>query len=143
MTDEDKELEQLKKKRLAEMQKNISFKQQKNKQISAKKREPNTRELVLKYLGYRGLEVLQNAEYQYPNETKIVLQKLAELITTGEINEKLDGGKLLALFRVVGLNVHMQTKINVEEDGKFISISEKFANKSSSNESKVHDNDSQ
>jgi len=142
MTDEDKELEQLKKKRLAEMQKNISFKKQKNEQISAKKREPNPRELVLKYLGYRGLEVLQNAEYQYPNETKIVLQKLAELITTGEINEKLDGGKLLALFRVVGLNVHMQTKINVEEDGKFISISEKFANTSSSNESKVQDNDS-
>jgi DNA-binding TFAR19-related protein (PDSD5 family) len=142
MTDEDKELEQLKKKRLAEMQKNISFKKQKNEQISAKKREPNPRELVLKYLGYRGLEVLQNAEYQYPNETKIVLQKLAELITAGEINEKLDGGKLLALFRVVGLNVHMQTKINVAEDGKFISISEKFANTSSSNESKVHDNDS-
>ena len=143
MTDEDKELEQLKKKRLAEMQKNISFKKQKNEQISAKKREPNPRELVLKYLGYRGLEVLQNAEYQYPNETKIVLQKLAELITTGEINEKLDGGKLLALFRVVGLNVHMQTKINVVEDGKFISISEKFANKSHSNESKAQDNDSQ
>ncbi len=142
MTDEDKELEQLKKKRLAEMQKNISFKQQKNKQISAKKREPKPRELVLKYLGYRGLEVLQNAEYQYPNETKIVLQKLAELITAGDINEKLDGGKLLTLFRVVGLNVHMQTKINVEEDGKFISLSEKFASKSFSNESKVQDNDS-
>ena len=143
MTDEDKELEQLKKKRLAEMQKNISFEKQKNEQISAKKREPNPRELVLKYLGYRGLEVLQNAEYQYPNETKIVLQKLAELITAGDINEKLDGGKLLSLFRIVGLNVHMQTKINVEEDGKFISISEKFANKSLSNESKVEDNDPQ
>jgi len=139
MTDEDKELEQLKKKRLAEMQKNISSKQQKDEQISEKNKEPTPRELVLKYLGYRGLEVLQNAEYQYPNETKIVLQKLAELITAGDINEKLDGGKLLALFRVVGLNVHMQTKINVVEDGKFISISEKFANKSSSNENKVQD----
>ena len=141
MTDEDKELEQLKKKRLAEMQKNISFKQQKNEQNSAKKTEPTPRELVIKYLGYRGLEVLQNAEYQYPNETKIVLQKLAELITAGDINEKLDGGKLLALFRVVGLNVHMQTKINVEEDGKFISISEKFADKSSGNESKVQNDE--
>ena len=138
MTDEDKELEQLKKKRLAEMQKNISFKQQKNEEISAKKKEPTPRELVLKYLGYRGLEVLQNAEYQYPNETKIVLQKLAELITSGDLNEKLDGGKLLALFRIVGLNVHMQTKINVEEDGKFISLSEKFAHKSSKND-KVND----
>ena len=143
MTDEDKELEQLKKKRLAEMQKNISFKKQKNEQVSTKKREPTPRELVLKYLGFRGLEVLQNAEYQYPNETKIVIQKLAELITAGEINEKLDGGKLLTLFRVVGLNIHMKTKINVEEDGKFISISEKFAKKSSSDKSKVQDDESQ
>ena len=129
MTDEDKELEQLKKKRLAEMQKNISFKKQKNEQISAKKREPNPRELVLKYLGYRGLEVLQNAEYQYPNETKIVLQKLAELITLGEINEILDGGKLLTLFRAIGVNVRMDTKINVEHDGKFVSLSDKLSNK--------------
>jgi hypothetical protein len=73
----------------------------------------------------------------------MVIQKLAELITAGDINEKLDGGKLLSLFRIVGLNVHMQTKINIEEDGKFISLSEKFANKSSSNESKVQYNDPQ
>ncbi len=132
MTEEDNELEQLKKKRLAEMQKNISIKQKKEQSSEQKKLNP--RDLVLKNLGYRGLEVLQNAESQYPNETKIVIQKLAELISSGEIDEKLDGGKLLALFRVVGLNVHVKTTINVEQDGKFISLSEKFSEKSSKNE---------
>jgi DNA-binding TFAR19-related protein (PDSD5 family) len=132
MTEEDNELEQLKKKRLAEMQKNISLKQKKEQSSEQKKLNP--RDLVLKNLGYRGLEVLQNAESQYPNETKIVIQKLAELISSGEIDEKLDGGKLLALFRVVGLNVHVKTTINVEQDGKFISLSEKFSEKSSKNE---------
>ncbi len=132
MIEEDNELEQLKKKRLAEMQKNISLKQKKEQ--SSEQKKPNPRDLILKNLGYRGLEVLQNAESQYPNETKIVIQKLAELISSGEIDEKLDGGKLLALFRVVGLNVHVKTTINVEQDGKFISLSEKFSEKSSKNE---------
>lgn len=132
MTEEDNELEQLKKKRLAEMQKNISIKQKKEQ--SSEQKKSNPRDLILKNLGYRGLEVLQNAESQYPNETKIVIQKLAELISSGEIDEKLDGGKLLALFRVVGLNVHVKTTINVEQDGKFISLSEKFSEKSSKNE---------
>ena len=143
MNEDDKELEQLKKKRLAEMEKNISFKQQKKEEISSKKNQPSPREILVKNLGYRGLEVLQNAEYQFPNETKIVIVKLVELINSGDINEKLDGGKLLALFRAVGLDVHMQTKINIEQDGKFVSISEKLSKKSSSkNEIQNKDDDS-
>ncbi len=141
MTEEDNELEQLKKKRLAEMQKNISIKQKKEQ--SSQQKKSNPRDLILKNLGYRGLEVLQNAESQYPNETKIVIQKLAELISSGEIDEKLDGGKLLALFRVVGLNVHVKTTINVEQDGKFISLSEKFSEKSSKNEDNLPNDDNQ
>ena len=141
MTKEDNELEQLMKKRLAEMQKNISIKQKKEQ--SSQQKKPNPRDLILKNLGYRGLEVLQNAESQYPNETKIVIQKLAELISSGEIDEKLDGGKLLALFRVVGLNVHVKTTINVEQDGKFISLSEKFSEKSSKNEDYLPNDDNQ
>lgn len=134
MTDEDKELEQLKKKRLDEMQKNISFKQKQEEHTSAQKNKPTARELVLKQLGYRGLEVLQNAESQFPNETKIVVEKLGELIYSGEINESLDGGNLLALFRAVGINVRMQTTINVEQDGKFVSLSEKLRDESPSNQ---------
>jgi len=133
LSNEDSELERLKAKRLAEMQKNISSQQkieESTKTISEKPIE-NPRTLLVGKLGYRGLEVLENAESQFPNETKIIVSKLSELIKTGEINEILDGGKLLALFRTVGLSIRMKTKINVEQDGKLVSLSDKFSNQSS------------
>ena len=133
MNDEDKELEILKAKRLAEMQKNISS-QEKQKESEQKsdttKEQITSRDFVVKNLGYRGMEVLQNAESQFPNEAKIIIEKIGELIASGDINEILDGGKLLVLFRSVGVNIRMQNKINVEQDGKFVSITDKFKHKS-------------
>ena len=135
MTEEDKDLEILKAKRLAEMQKNLSL-QEKQKQSEQEseneKTEPTGREYVVRSLGFRGMEVLQNAESQFPNEAKIIIEKLGELIASGDINETLDGGKLLVLFRSVGINIRMQNKINVEQDGKFVSITDKFKHKSES-----------
>jgi len=133
---EDSELERLKAKRLAEMQKNISTQNKpelssESTKEKSKETKENPRDLLITKLGYRGLEVLENAEYQFPNETKMIIQKLFELIKTGEINETFDGGQLLALFRSIGLNVKMETKINVEQDGKFVSLSDKFSNQSS------------
>jgi DNA-binding TFAR19-related protein (PDSD5 family) len=133
LSNKDSELERLKAKRLAEMQKNISSQQkieETTKTISKKPTE-NPRTLLVGKLGYRGLEVLENAESQFPNETKIIVSKLSELIKIGEINETLDGGKLLALFRTVGLSIRMKTKINVEQDGKLVSLSDKFSNQPS------------
>ena len=133
MSDEDSELERLKAKRLAEMQKNISSQQkiEETTETVSEKSSENPRTLLVEKLGYRGLEVLENAESQFPNETKLIVSKLSELIKTGEINEILDGGKLLALFRTVGLSIRMKTKINVERDGKLVSLSDKFNNQSS------------
>ena len=130
MTEEDKELEILKAKRLAEMEKNLAQQNdQEEKETMSGNSDQNKllpREQIIKKLGYRGLDVLSNAESQFPNETKLVEEKLAELIQSGEIDEVLDGGKLLTLFRSVGIRVRMENKINVEKDGKFVSISEKF-----------------
>ena len=139
MNEEDKELEILKAKRLAEMQKNISS-QEKQKESEQKsdttKEQITSRDYVVKNLGYRGMEVLQNAESQFPNEAKIIIEKLGELIASGDINEILDGGKLLVLFRSVGVNIRMQNKINVEQDGKFVSITDKFKHKSEDDDDK-------
>lgn len=131
MSEEDSELERLKAKRLAEMQKNISIKQEPE-PISEPTKETteNPRTLLVNILGFRGIEVLENAESQFPHETKMIIEKLSELIKTGEINETLDGGKLLSLFRSVGLNVRMETKINIEQDGKFVSLGDKLSNQS-------------
>jgi len=138
MSEEDKDLERLKEKRLAEMQKNLSSQQRQEKIASLKEEQkdnkPSSREIVIKQLGYRGLEVLQNAEHQFPKETQIVLLKLSELISSGDITEVLDGGNLLALFRSIGIDVRMKTKINVEKDGKFVSLSDKLGKLSSADE---------
>jgi DNA-binding TFAR19-related protein (PDSD5 family) len=138
LSEEDRELEKLKEKRLAEMQKNISYKQKQDEFSSSQKKKqenaPKPRDILVNQLGYRGLEVLENAERQFPNETKTVVEKLGELISLGEINEEIDGGKLLLLFRTVGLNIYLETKINVEQDGKFVSLSDKLSSKFSSSE---------
>ena len=130
MSAEDKDLERLKEKRLAEMRSNISSQREQEKIAASQKeqvdKKPSSREIVVKRLGYRGMEVLQNAEYQFPKETEIIVLKLSELVSSGDIKEVLDGGNLLALFRAVGLNVRMKTKINVEKDGKFVSLSDKL-----------------
>ena len=133
MSDEDSELERLNAKRLAEMQQNISTRQEIEKSTSNLQPEEikNPRDILVKHLGFRGLEVLSNAELQFPNDTKTVVEKLSELITSGEITEIIDGGKLLMLFRSIGLNIRMETKINIEQDGKFVSLSDKLSNKSS------------
>jgi len=135
---EDKDLERLQAKRLEEMRKNLSF-QRKQSKIAASEKEQkgnklSPREIIIKQLGYRGLEVLQNAEYQFPKETEIISLKLSELILSGDITEVLDGGNLLELFRSVGINVRMKTKINVEKDGKFVSLSDKLGKSSSADE---------
>ncbi len=124
---EDSELEKLKAKRLAEMHQNISSQKQTTPEEPEKKETVNPRDMVLKFLGFRGEEVLQNAESQFPLETKSIIVQMSQLIRTGELNEKMDGGQLLQLFRSIGLNVRMNTKINVEQNGKFVSLSEKIS----------------
>ena len=134
MSDEDSELQRLQAKRLAEMQKNISSRETTEEKLESSKSTEdkivNPRDVLIKQLGFRGLEVLKNAESQFPNETKMVIDKLYELIKSGEITEILDGGKLLALFRSIGLSIKMDTKINIQQDGKFVSLTDKLSNKS-------------
>ena len=128
MTEEDRELELLKAKRLLEMQKNISHKK-KIEESKANQQATSTvssREIVVKKLGYRGLEVLENAEAQFPEETRLVVEKLAELLQSGEVTEIIDGGKLLTLFRSIGIRVKVHTTIKVEQDGKLVSWSDKL-----------------
>jgi DNA-binding TFAR19-related protein (PDSD5 family) len=131
LSDDDSELQRLQAKRLAEMQKNISSREIVEDALEpTKEKIVNPRDALIKQLGFRGLEVLTNAESQFPNETKMIIDKLHELIKTGEITEILDGGKLLGLFRSIGLSVRMDTKINIQQDGKFVSLTDKLSNTS-------------
>lgn len=129
----DKELEKLQAKRLYEMKKNISEKTNEQNIMSQKQNiipnKTSPKSVLIKYLGYRGLEVLNIAENQFPIETKLIIDKLSELILMGHLTDHIDGGQLLTLFRSIGLNIRMETKINIEKDGQKFSLSDKLKNK--------------
>jgi len=120
MTDYDPELEIIKAKKLLKMKK----------KITEEKPKPKTdRDLFIAQLVDRGTEVLAAAEAQYPKQTAIVVAKIAELIKSGELQSKISGGDLLALFRSIGLRVRMNTKISIEEHGKLVSLSDVLKSK--------------
>ena len=139
----DAELERLKAKRLAEMQRNLSAKKGREEAGEAAGSEKDqgrpaaARDVVVASLGFRGLEVLEGAEAQYPAEAKVIVGRLAEIIRTENIPDKIDGGQLLAVFRMVGLPVKIRTSIKIEKDGKFVSISDRLKNARDSSSSTV------
>jgi DNA-binding TFAR19-related protein (PDSD5 family) len=99
----------------------------------AKKREQQPtppketdREIISTYLYDRGEEVLKLAESQYPFQTKAILARIIELIKAGEINQRISGGELLALFRAIGLKIRVNTSIKIEDHGKLVSLSDKL-----------------
>ena len=99
----------------------------------AKKREQQPtppketdREIISTYLYDRGEEVLKLAESQYPFQTKAILARIIELIKAGEINQRISGGELLALFRAIGLNIRVNTSIKIEDHGKLVSLSDRL-----------------
>jgi DNA-binding TFAR19-related protein (PDSD5 family) len=84
------------------------------------------REIVSAYLYDRADEVLDLAYGQYPAQTEAIVTRIARLILAGEIASRISGGELLMLFRSVGLNIRVNTTIKVEDNGKFVSFSEKL-----------------
>ena len=84
------------------------------------------REIISTYLYDRGEEVLKLAESQYPFQTKAILARIIELIKAGEINQRISGGELLALFRAIGLKIRVNTSIKIEDHGKLVSLSDKL-----------------
>jgi DNA-binding TFAR19-related protein (PDSD5 family) len=86
----------------------------------------SSREIVSAYLYDRADEVLDLAYGQYPAQTEAIVTRIARLILAGEIASRISGGELLMLFRSVGLNIRVNTTIKVEDNGKFVSFSEKL-----------------
>ena len=122
MSDYDPDLEIIRARKLRELKRKVESEKLK----SEKPKVKTERDILVEYLVDRGIEVLATAEYQYPEETAIVVTKIVEVIKKGELKENISGGTLLSLFRSLGLRVRMDTKISVEEHGRFISLTDKL-----------------
>lgn len=100
--------------------------QQQAQSSSSTSRPKSSREVLSPYLYDRADEVLDLAYGQYPVQTEAIVTRIARLISDGEITNRISGGELLMLFRSVGLKIRVNTTIKVEDNGKFISFSDKL-----------------
>jgi DNA-binding TFAR19-related protein (PDSD5 family) len=96
------------------------------KEESKKIRTRTDEQVVSDFLYDRGDEVLKLAESQFPAQTHAIVSKLADLIKSGEIQQRISGGELLMLLRSVGINVRVSTTIKIEDHGKLVSFSDKL-----------------
>jgi len=101
---------------------------QQHQSSSSSSRPKSSREILSPYLYDRADEVLDLAYGQYPAQTEAVVTRIARLILAGEITSRISGGELLMLFRSLGLKIRVNTTIKVEDNGKFVSFSEKLRN---------------
>lgn len=117
----DTELERLKRQRLAEMQKMLTARQQ---QSESRKLEPS--KVLEKVFVGRAWEVYHAARQQYPEVADQIFAELAGLIQNGSIRGQITGEQLYGLLRQIGLDIRLETKIQVLEHGELKSIADKF-----------------
>lgn len=129
MTEEGKdELEAIRAKKMAEFQRRYSTSKQ-DASRQPKKPEIDDETLVRSNLFERGDEVLNADLVQYPQATRQVISNIAGLFRSGKLKEPIPGEELLALFRDLGMRVHLETTISYLKDGKRITLSDKFKGK--------------
>ena len=89
-------------------------------------RPPDPKEVLNRIFVDRAWEVFEAARRQYPQVTQTLQDELVRLIQSGKLKEKITGEQLLWLFRKIGLDVRMETKIRILESGELKTIAEKL-----------------
>ncbi len=120
---DDSELDRLKRRRLADMQKRLNARQQQS-QAEIGKLEP-AKVLEKVFVG-RAWEVYHAARQQYPRIADQIFQELAELVRIGRLKGQITGEQLYGLLRQIGLDIRLETKIQVLDHGELKSIADKF-----------------
>ena len=118
----DSELERLKRQRLAEMQRMMDAK----KQESQPKEKPTTEQILQRVFVGRAWEVYEATRNQYPSIAGRLFEELAQLVQTGQLTGQITGEQLYGLLRQIGLDVRLDTKIQVLDHGKLKSLGDKI-----------------
>jgi DNA-binding TFAR19-related protein (PDSD5 family) len=128
--EEENEIEFLKsRKRIELMEQAVSDKRAetiRQQQIAQNKTD---REYLSKYLYDKGEDILDIAEAQFPIQTRKIVHQIVELIKSMEIKDRISGRELLSLFRSVGVNVRINTTIQIEDHGKLVPLQDKLKQK--------------
>ena len=112
MSKEEPDLEIIKARKMMELREQAAATEKRRKiQDESKSIEKSKKQTFLKYIYDRGDEVLSAAESQFPSQTLAVMNRILDLIERGDIQQKISGAELLSLFRMLGLNIRMNTTI--------------------------------
>lgn len=134
-SEEDPDLEIIKARKMRKLREQAADTEKRRKtEDEYKSVEKSKRDTFLQYIYDRGDEVLSAAESQFPSQTMAVMNRILDLIERGDIQQKISGGELLSLFRMLGLNIRMNTTIKIEDHGKLVSFSDKLKADSAKNE---------
>ena len=126
-SEEDPDLEIIKARKMLKLREQAAATEKRRKiEDESKSVEKSRKQIFLKYIYDRGDEVLSAAESQFPSQTMTVMNRILDLIERGDIQQKISGGELLSLFRMLGLNIRMNTTIKIEDHGKLVSFSDKL-----------------
>jgi len=121
---EDPELERIKRQKLQEFAERAK---REERRAVEQPREENQDDVVYSYFYDRASEVMRAAEYQFPAQAQAVKAGLYKMIKAGRLTEKVDGGTLLALFRNLGIPVHLDTSVKFVEHGEAKSLADKLS----------------
>ena len=124
MSEEDLELELIKRRKLLELQKKLLLQKVASKEREEKPEDPI--EFLRARLVDRGEEVLDAALRQFPEAAKFVARQLMMLYKMGKLKGTIDGVTLYSLFHRLGIPVRLETKIRIVKDGKVMSLAEKL-----------------
>ncbi len=127
---DDPDIAIIKARKMKELRKQAALEEATRKERGQKARTKTDREIVSDFLYDRGEEVLKLAESQFPFQTGTITRRIANLIKSGEIQQRISGSELLMLFRSIGIYVRVNTTIKIEDHGKLVSFSEKLKKES-------------
>jgi DNA-binding TFAR19-related protein (PDSD5 family) len=135
---EDPDIAIIKARKMKELWKQAALERSKaaQKEQGQKARTKTDREIVSDLLYDRGEELLKLAEIQFPAQTRMIVNRIADLTKLGEIQQRISGGELLMLFRSIGVNLRVKTTIKIEDHGKLVSVSEKLKKENQQNSGK-------
>ena len=120
----DAELERLKSRKIQDMQRRLL--ELEKKKVAQQKQPQTPREVLKTILAGRAWEVLDAAERQYPAPTQALQAELARLVVAGQLKGPVSAEELMWLFRRLGMDVRLETKIQVFESGELKSLADKF-----------------
>jgi DNA-binding TFAR19-related protein (PDSD5 family) len=105
------------------MQKKLNARQGQS-QATTGKTEP-TKILERVFVG-RAWEVYHATRQQYPSIADQIFRELAELVRIGRVKGQITGEQLYGLLRQIGLDIRLETKIQVFDHGELKPLAEKF-----------------